>query len=178
MSFLRFLNVLNLKYPSKFPIKKIKHKAIIFIMLVNKRKFPRFNFTADVEFNASGSAFSGMTKNISRDGMSFIIENCRAAAGSQLQFQMQNPQREDTIEAYGDIAWKRQMDNEWHLGLRFQFINNVDKSDLLDVAYKNWLSGIHKSSGHLNIKKDIYNKKNQLIRATKGLMIIGAIFIF
>ena len=104
-------------------------------MLDNKRKFPRFNFTADVEFNASGVAFSGMTINVSRDGISFISENCSADAGSPLQFQMQNPQREDTIEAYGDITWKRKIDNEWHLGLRFQFINKVDKSDILDVAY-------------------------------------------
>ena len=55
---------------------------------------------------------------------------------------MQNPQRDDTIEAYGDIAWKRKIDAEWHLGLRFQFINNVDKSDILDVAYDNLLSDI------------------------------------
>ena len=114
-------------------------------MLDNKRKFPRFNFTADVEFNASGVAFSGMTINVSRDGISFISQSCRADAGSPLQFQMQNPQREDTIEAYGDIAWKRKMDDEWHLGLRFQFINKVDKSDILDVAYDNWLSGMLKS---------------------------------
>ena len=114
-------------------------------MLENKRKFPRFNFTADVEFNASGVTFFGMTINVSRDGISFISENCSADAGTPLQFQMQNPQREDTIEAYGDIAWKRKIDDEWNLGLRFQFINNVDKSDILDVAYDNWLSGIRKS---------------------------------
>ena len=114
-------------------------------MLDNKRKFPRFNFTADVELNASGVAFSGMTKNISRDGISFISESCSADAGSPLQFQMQNPQREDTIEAYGDIAWKRKIDNECHLGLRFQFINNVDKCEILEVAYDNFLSGMRKS---------------------------------
>ncbi len=49
---------------------------------------------------------------------------------------MQNPhQREDTIEACGDIAWKRQVGDEWYLGLRLKFINKVDKSDILDVAY-------------------------------------------
>jgi hypothetical protein len=58
---------------------------------------------------------------------------------------MHNPQREDTIEAYGDIVWKRKMDKEWLLGLRFQFIKKVDKSDILDVAYDNWLSGMRKS---------------------------------
>ena len=102
-------------------------------MLDNKRKFPRFNFTADVEFNASGVAFSGKTINVSRDGISFISQSFSADAGTPLQFQMQNPQRENTIEAYGDITWKRKMDDEWHLGLRFQFINNVDKSDILNV---------------------------------------------
>ena len=106
-------------------------------MLDNKRKFPRFKFAADVEFNASGVPFSGITKNVSRDGISFILQSCSVDAGSPLQFQMQNPQRESTIEACGDIAWKRQMGDEWHLGLRFQFINNVDKSDILDVLMKN-----------------------------------------
>ena len=33
------------------------------------------------------------------------------------------------------------MGDEWHLGLRYKFINKVDKSDILDVAYDNWLSG-------------------------------------
>ena len=102
-------------------------------MLDNKRKFPRFNFAADVEFNASGVPFSGITNNVSRDGISFILQSCSVDAGSPLQFQMQNPQREDTIEAYGDIAWKRQMGDECQLGLRFQFINNVDKSDIINV---------------------------------------------
>ena len=111
-------------------------------MLDNKRKLSRFNFAADVEFNASGVVFSGMTNNVSRDGISFILQSCSVDAGSPLQFQMQNPhQRKDTIEACGDIAWKRQVGDEWYLGLRLKFINKVDKSDILDVAYDNWLSG-------------------------------------
>ncbi len=115
-------------------------------MLDNKRKFPRLNFAVDVEFRANGDSFSGMTKNVSRDGISFILQSCSADAGSPLQFQMQNPhQREDTIEACGDIAWEKQIGDEWHLGLRYKFINKVDKSDILDVAYDNWLSGIRKS---------------------------------
>ena len=114
-------------------------------MLDRRRKFLRFNFAVDVEFNASGVVFSGMTKNVSRDGISFILQSCSVDAGSPLQFQMQNPQREDTIEACGDIAWKRQMGDECHLGLRFKDINKVDKSEILDVAYDNWLSGIRKS---------------------------------
>ena len=115
-------------------------------MLDNRRKFPRFNIVVDVEFRANGDSFSGMTKNVSRDGISFILQSCSVDAGSPLQFQMQNPhQREDTIEACGDIAWKRQMADECHLGLRFKDINKVDKSDILDVAYDNWLSDIRKS---------------------------------
>jgi hypothetical protein len=102
-------------------------------MLDNKRKFPRFNFETDVEFNASGVPFSGITKNVSRDGISFILQSCSVDAGVPLQFQMQNPQKETTIEGCGDIAWKRKMDDEWHLGLRFQFINNIDKSDILNA---------------------------------------------
>ena len=58
---------------------------------------------------------------------------------------MQNPQGEATIEACGDIAWKRQMGDECHLGLRFKDINTVDKCEILDIAYDNLLSGIRKS---------------------------------
>jgi hypothetical protein len=94
-----------------------------------------------VEFRANGDSFSGMTKNVSRDGISFILQSCSVDAGSPLQFQIQDPQEESTIEACGDIAWKRQIGNECHLGLRFKDINKVDKSDILDVAYDNWVSG-------------------------------------
>ena len=104
-------------------------------MLDNKRRFPRFNFVEDVEFNASGVPFSGITKDVSSEGISFISQSCNVDVGSPLQFQMQDPQGESTIEACGDIAWKRQIGDECHLGLRFQFINKVDKSDILDVAY-------------------------------------------
>jgi hypothetical protein len=99
----------------------------------------------DVKFRANGDSFSGMTKNVSRDGLSFILQSCCVDAGSLLQFQIQNPQREAKVEACGDIAWKRQMGDECHLGLRFKDINKTDKSALLDVAYDNWLSGIRKS---------------------------------
>ena len=110
-----------------------------------KTKVSRFDFAVDVEFSANGDQFSGMTKNVSRDGISFISQSCSVDVGSPLQFQMHNPQEKDTIEAYGDIVWKRKMDDEWHLGLRFKDINKVDKSDILGVAYDNWLSDIRKS---------------------------------
>jgi len=115
-------------------------------MLENKRKFPRFNFMADVEFNASGVAFSGMTNNVSSDGMSFISQSCNVHVGTPLQFQIKDPQEESTIEACGNIAWKRQIGDECHLGLRFKFINKVDKSDIFDLAYDNRLSDNRQST--------------------------------
>ncbi len=114
-------------------------------MLDSRRKFHRFNFAVDVKFGSSGDSFSGVTKNISRDGISFILQSCSFDVGTPLQFQMQNPQKETTIEACADIAWKKQKGDECHLGLRFKDINKNDKSDLLDVAYDNWLSGMRKS---------------------------------
>ena len=105
------------------------------IMLDKKRRFPRSNFVEDVQFNASGVQFSGITKDVSREGISFISQSCNVPVGTPLQFQMQDPQEESTIDACGDIAWKRQIGGECHLGLRFKFINKVDKSDILDVAY-------------------------------------------
>ena len=110
-----------------------------------KRKFNRFNFSVDVECWANDDLFSGMTKNVSRNGISFISKSCSVEVGSPLQFQIQHPKKEDTIEAYGDIAWKRQVGNEWHLGLRFKDINKMDKSAILDVAYDNWINIIRKS---------------------------------
>ena len=114
-------------------------------MFDNKRKFPRFDFAVDVEFRANGDSFSGMTKSVSLYGKSFISQSCSVDVGSPLQFQIQNPQRESTIEACGDIAWKRQMGDGCHLGLRFKDINTVAKCEILDVAYDNLLSDIRKS---------------------------------
>ena len=105
-------------------------------MLDNKRKFPRSNFVEDVEFNASGVPFSGITKDVSHEGISFISQSCSVDVGTPLQFQMQYSKGEDAIKAHGDIAWKRQMGDECHLGLRFKFINKVDKSDILDVLMR------------------------------------------
>ena len=85
-----------------------------------------------------------MTKNVSRNGISFISQSCSADVGSPLQFQMRHPKRESTIEAWGDIAWKKQMGDKCHLGLRFKDINNFDKSEILDAAYDNWISDIRK----------------------------------
>ena len=117
-------------------------------MLDNKRKFPRLNFAVDVEFRENGDSFPGMTKNVSLYGISFISQSCSVNVGSPLQFQMQNPQRESTIEACGVIAWKRQMDDECHLGLRFKDINAVDKCEILEVAYDNFLSDSRKKHHH------------------------------
>ena len=123
--------------------------------MFNKKRKPRFNFAIDVEFSANGYLFSGMTKNISRNGLCFISQSCSVDVGTPLQFQMQNSKGEDAIKAHGDIAWKRQMGDECHLGLHFKDIIKIDKSDvlgikdiksdILDVAYDNWLSGMRKS---------------------------------
>jgi hypothetical protein len=114
------------------------------MILDRKRKFNRFNLAVDVEFRANGDSFSGMTKNVSRNGISFISQSCSADVGSPLQFQMRHPKRESTIEACGDIAWKKQMGDKCHLGLRFKDINNFDKSEILDAAYDSWISDIRK----------------------------------
>jgi hypothetical protein len=106
---------------------------------------PRFNFEIDVEFRANGDLFSGMTKDISRNGLCFISQSCSVDVGTPLKFQMQNSKGEDAIEAYGNIAWKRQMGDECHLGLHFKDINKIDKSDILDITYDKWLSVIRKS---------------------------------
>jgi len=114
-------------------------------MLDRRRKFLRFNFAVDVEFKTSGDSFSGRTNNVSRDGISFILQSCNVDTGSPFQFQIQNPQRKATIKACGNIAWKKQMGDECHLGLHFKDINKIDKSDILDSAYDNWLKGIRKA---------------------------------
>ena len=76
-----------------------------------------------------------MTKNVSRDGISFISQSCSVDVGSPLQFQIQDPQRKSTIEACGAIAWKRQMGEECHFGILFKDINAVDKCEILELAY-------------------------------------------
>ena len=114
-------------------------------MLDSRRKFPRFNFAVDVEFKSSGDSFSGMTKNVSLHGISFISQSCSVDVGSPLQFKIQNPQSKSTIEACGAIAWKRQMGDECHFGLLFKDINTLDKCEILEVAYDNFLSGMRKS---------------------------------
>ena len=88
-------------------------------MLERRRKFPRVNFAVDVQFRANGDSFSGMTKNFSRDGISFISQTCTVDIGTPFQFQMQSPQKEATVEACADIAWKKKMGDEC-LGSSFQ----------------------------------------------------------
>ena len=109
-----------------------------------KRKFNRFNFSVDVECWANDDLFSGMTKDVSRNGMSLVSQSCSVEVGSLLQFQMQHPRSEATIEANGEIAWKRRKGNEWHLGLRFKDINKVNKAEILDAAYDSWINFIRK----------------------------------
>ena len=108
-------------------------------MFFKKRKprfrKPRFNFAIDVKFWAENVLLSGMTKNVSRNGICFISQSCGVNVGTPLQFQMQNSKGEDAIEACGDIAWKRQVGSECHFGLRFKDINKIDNPDILDVAY-------------------------------------------
>ena len=104
-------------------------------MLERRRKFPRFNFAVDVEFRANGDSFSGMTKNVSRDGISFISQGCSVDVGTPLQFQIKNPQEDATIEACADIAWGKKMGDECHFGILFKDINTIDKCEILELAY-------------------------------------------
>jgi hypothetical protein len=57
------------KFEQSSPVENLETRH--FQIYGSKRKFPRFNFEADVEFNASGIPFSGITKNVSRDGINF-----------------------------------------------------------------------------------------------------------
>jgi hypothetical protein len=111
-------------------------------MTYEKRKFVRFDISLDLKFKPKREASdysSGITRNFSRKGFSFESQDLNLTPHNILDFEIKHPQEDMYISVMGNIAWKKQAEDKYLVGINLLDIQNEIKWDILDYAYNRWV---------------------------------------
>ncbi len=118
-------------------------------MSEDRRKFLRFNIALSVEFKpleAAGSYVSGMVKDFSREGLSFISQYLNDAPKGTLELRVQHPRKDSFVPILGDVVWNKRNGDEDIAGIKFKVINAESKGEILNNAYDIWVEELSKKT--------------------------------
>ena len=107
-----------------------------------RRKFIRFDVPLAMEYSSSqepGVFNPATTINFSREGFCFATDNPNMALLDTLEMKIKIPQKEEFIQANGQIVWKTSANNKFLAGIKLNEIDKGDKATILDHAYNIWL---------------------------------------
>ena len=106
-----------------------------------KRRFMRFNVFLDALCRSNETKKKVKVSNFSKDGIGLLSEEI-FNRGDEVEVEMTIPGDNLPVVIEGQIAWasgSTDEENEYKGGLKFNKINNDDKSRILEYIYQNWI---------------------------------------
>ncbi len=106
-----------------------------------RRRFIRFSIVlkAIIEIEVNGEAPSqAKILEFSRDGLRLFIPKGNLFDNQLVKLRVYMPNRALPILLKGAVKWMKPKDDGWELGAKIEHVNNEDKSEILDYAYKLW----------------------------------------
>jgi len=111
-------------------------------MMMERRKFMRFDIPLHLEFKAShneGDITGGVMINFSREGFCFQSELSDFISDRGIDFNIKLPDKKENIPVRGDVVWVEKNEGGSLAGVRIHEIGNEEKFEILDFAYDRWL---------------------------------------
>ncbi|MFH1768643.1 MAG: PilZ domain-containing protein [Candidatus Omnitrophota bacterium] len=111
-------------------------------MVDGKRKFLRFDVTLGVEVKPSRHECEyalGVTKDFSREGLSFVSQHLDSNPEDVVDLKLKLPQTGTMTFVSGNVVWKKKEGDKCRVGIKFNDINSIAKTEILDSAYDDWL---------------------------------------
>jgi len=117
-------------------------------MLGDKRNYIRFKTLLNLEvkpYQISSEYLHGIVTNFSYDGLSFIIEilpeNFNLEPKETLELIIKHPAKDANISAFGEIVWKRQVNDRCCVGLKIREMDEEAKIEILEDAFNKQVLG-------------------------------------
>jgi c-di-GMP-binding flagellar brake protein YcgR len=114
-------------------------------MIIEKRKFIRFDIPLSVEFKLSEEAaeyFLGVTRNFSREGLGIVSQNFNLKPKDTIRLRLNLPDKDTFVSVLGNIIWKKRFKAKCLAGVRLREMDKEAKSEILDYAYNLWVERI------------------------------------
>lgn len=109
--------------------------------MVEKRKFIRFKLLLKGEFPLIVEGkFSPrlLLTDFSRGGLRILIPQTDFLKKDLVTLKIYLPNRTPPISIHGGIKWMGPKEDYWEVGININKMNPIDKSEILDYAYKIW----------------------------------------
>ncbi|MEE8328745.1 MAG: PilZ domain-containing protein [Thermodesulfovibrionia bacterium] len=112
-------------------------------MLDNKRAFVRFDIPLEVKFKTpknTNEYVVGVTKNFSRKGFCFELQEFDIEPNKIVAFKVRHPQADVFVSVLGDIIWKKRVNTKFMVGVKLREMHSEAKCDILHYCYNTWVN--------------------------------------
>lgn len=103
----------------------------------DRRRYIRFGVPLKVE--VEGKSLSGTINNFSREGFKATFDEFPFDTNSQVNFQVQRPNKDIFVYGSGEVVWKSNLAQSWEVGIRLKNFAPEFKVEILDHAYEMWV---------------------------------------
>lgn len=109
-------------------------------MIEERRKFLRFDIHIQGELKLEGgNKLSSMSVvNFSRGGLKILTTGQNLFKDNVVNLKICLPNKTKLILARGKVMWLKAFGGESEIGIKLEQMDRVDKSKVLDYAYKIW----------------------------------------
>lgn len=124
-------------------------------MMADKRQFKRFDIPLFIDFKPANGTLTyskGVTRNLSYDGFSFESASSDFKLKENLKFDVKFPQRRTVVSVFGNVIWKKQVENKWLAGIR---LGETDEKAKLAIFEKICVYGDISSDNFFYIKEPV-----------------------
>jgi hypothetical protein len=135
-------------------------------MLESKRKFKRFDLPLVVEFRPTYGATeysSGMTKNISYQGLGLESHNFSFILYENLELRLKSPQSDTFVYLLGNVVWKKQLGDKNLAGIEFRMTDEDIHNSMVEKISSLVNLPVY---GFLNNRDTDYKIKDQITEKT------------
>ena len=110
-------------------------------MNMNNRKYIRYHLPLKVEAKSEDDqSAKGIVKDFSRNGLRILFDSFDFLPPSILNLKIQRPGKEIFVPAIGEVTWKTFTSSGWEVGVRLRDFSPQVKAEILEHAYRAWLS--------------------------------------
>ncbi len=112
-------------------------------MAKEKRKYFRFDCPVPVNLiqieGGKRLVKKATLDEISREGLKLTFSfDLDLRPGSEVNFKLNIPEKRLTSKVLGEIVWSKPKGKKLEMGLKIKDMNNILKSELMDLVYAKW----------------------------------------
>lgn len=104
-----------------------------------REEFNRFSVSLKAELRKLNNENAcGEVRDFSRNGLKLAFDEFDYGINSNIDLKIEEPTTKSLVPARGRVAWKRNVQGKFEVGIELTDLPQDERAEILDRAYKDW----------------------------------------